>query len=47
MRRLRELRDGPVIEFVPLPSRSQFLDVIESAFSAMTLRGNPAFQLLI
>jgi hypothetical protein len=31
----RELGGGPVIEFVPLPSRSQFLDVIESAFSAM------------
>ena len=27
--------DGPIIELVPLPSRSQFLDVIESVFSGM------------
>ena len=27
--------DGPIIELVPLPSHSQFLDVIESIFSAM------------
>jgi hypothetical protein len=26
---------GPVIEFVPLPSRAQFLNVIESVFSGM------------
>jgi len=31
----RELGDGPIIEFVPLPSRSQFLDVIESVFGCM------------
>lgn len=31
----RELDDGPIIEFVPLPSRSQFLDVIESVFTGM------------
>ncbi|MBC8875724.1 MAG: IS630 family transposase [Planctomycetes bacterium] len=31
----RELGNGPIIEFLPLPSRSQFLDVIEAAFSGM------------
>jgi len=31
----RDLGDGPIIEFVPLPSRSQFLDVIESVFGCM------------
>jgi len=29
------LREGPIIEFIPLPTSSQFLDVIESVFSAM------------
>jgi transposase len=29
------IHEGPVIEFVPLPSRAQFLDVIESVFSGM------------
>jgi transposase len=33
--RTREIRHGPIIELVPLPSRSQFLDVIESVFSGM------------
>jgi hypothetical protein len=27
--------EGPVIEFIPLPTSSQFLDVIESVFSGM------------
>ena len=31
----REIGNGPIIEFVPLPSRSQFLDVIESVFTGM------------
>jgi transposase len=31
----RGIGDGPTIELVPLPSRSQFLDVIESVFSGM------------
>ena len=31
----QEIGDGPTIELVPLPSRSQFLDVIESVFSGM------------
>jgi len=31
----RRIGNGPIIELVPLPSRSQFLDVIESVFSAM------------
>jgi len=31
----RKFGDGPIIEFVPLPSRSQFLDVIESVFGGM------------
>ena len=31
----QEIGDGPDIELVPLPSRSQFLDVIESVFSGM------------
>ena len=26
---------GPIIEFVPLPSSAQFLDVIEAVFSGM------------
>lgn len=30
-----EIGDGPAIELVPLPSQSQFLDVIESVFSGM------------
>jgi transposase len=29
------LGEGPIIEFIPLPTSSQFLDVIESVFSAM------------
>ena len=29
------LEEGPIIEFIPLPTSSQFLDVIESVFSAM------------
>lgn len=29
------LKEGPIIEFIPLPTSSQFLDVIESVFSAM------------
>ncbi len=28
-------RDGPIIEFVPLPTRSQFLNVIETVFGTM------------
>lgn len=31
----QKIGDGPAIELVPLPSRSQFLDVIESVFSGM------------
>lgn len=31
----QEVGEGPLIEFVPLPSRSQFLDVIESVFGCM------------
>ena len=31
----RDNRTGPIIEFVPLPSSAQFLDVIEAVFSAM------------
>ncbi|MBM4147011.1 MAG: IS630 family transposase [Nitrospira sp.] len=30
-----KLGEGPVIEFIPLPTSSQFLDVIESVFSGM------------
>jgi len=29
------LGEGPIVEFIPLPTSSQFLDVIESVFSAM------------
>lgn len=31
----KELKTGPIIEFIPLPSCSQFLDIIEAVFSAM------------
>ncbi len=31
----QEIGEGPAIELVPLPSRSQFLDVIESIFSGV------------
>ncbi|MGD0237423.1 MAG: IS630 family transposase [Syntrophorhabdales bacterium] len=30
-----KLGEGPIVEFIPLPTSSQFLDVIESVFSAM------------
>ena len=33
--RSREYDGGPIIELAPLPSQSQFLDVIESVFSGM------------
>jgi hypothetical protein len=29
------IADGPIIEFIPLPSNSQFLNVIESVFGGM------------
>ena len=31
----QRLVEGPIVEFIPLPTSSQFLDVIESVFSAM------------
>jgi transposase len=34
-RRTTETKEGPLITLVPLPSRSQFLNVIESAFALM------------
>jgi hypothetical protein len=34
-RKTTETKDGPLITLVPLPSRSQFLNVIESAFGVM------------
>jgi transposase len=34
-RKTMETKEGPVITLVPLPSRSQFLNVIESAFGVM------------
>src|ERR1700730_14903384 len=34
-RKTTEVKEDPVITLVPLPSRSQFLNVIESAFGVM------------
>ena len=34
-RESEKLGQGPIIEFIPLPTSSQFLDVIESIFSGM------------
>ena len=34
-RKTNVLRIGPIIEFIPLPSCAQFLDIIESVFSIM------------
>jgi len=31
----KNIGEGPIIEFIPLPTRSQFLNVIESIFSGM------------
>ena len=35
----RSTGDGPIIELVPLPTSSQFLDVIEAVFSGMKRAG--------